>query len=146
MPTGMRPGDDRIEKIAYAKHILMESTNIEGSPDEMAVIDSILFRMWQMGWLPEVPEEFKAKKLEIRWEVKRIPWGTALIETDFYNGKKDDEWLVCERLDKDYDMELEIKARKRILKDSNPAWTVKSEDTMSMTMEKETGKETYENS
>lgn len=44
-------GDDRFEVIAEAKKDLLESTNIEMSPDEMAVIDNFLFRCWQMGWL-----------------------------------------------------------------------------------------------
>ena len=44
-------GDDRFELIAKAKGALMERTNIEMRPDEMAAVDSILFRCWQMGWL-----------------------------------------------------------------------------------------------
>lgn len=44
-------GDNRFEVIAEAKKDLLESTNIEMVPDEMAVIDNILFRCWQMGWL-----------------------------------------------------------------------------------------------
>lgn len=44
-------GDNRFEIIARAKKALLEKTNIEGSPEEMAVIDNFLFRCWQMGWL-----------------------------------------------------------------------------------------------
>ena len=44
-------GDNRFEIIAETKRQLLEYTNIETSPDEMAVIDSFLFRCWQMGWL-----------------------------------------------------------------------------------------------
>ena len=44
-------GDDRFEIIKRAKKDLIENTNIEMCPDEMAVIDNILFRCWQMGWL-----------------------------------------------------------------------------------------------
>lgn len=47
--------DNRFEVIAAYKKKLIESTNIETSPDEMAVIDNVLFRFWQMGWLPPVP-------------------------------------------------------------------------------------------
>ena len=43
--------DNRFELIAKYKAELIESTNIGTSADEMAVIDNILFRMWQMGWL-----------------------------------------------------------------------------------------------
>lgn len=44
-------GDNRFEIISKAKEALLESTNIEESPKEMAVLDDILFRCWQMGWL-----------------------------------------------------------------------------------------------
>ena len=47
--------DNRFEIIAAYKKKLIEGTNIESSPDEMAVIDNILFRFWQMGWLPSIP-------------------------------------------------------------------------------------------
>lgn len=43
--------DNRFEVIGRAKEHLLEATNIETSPDEMAVLDSFLFRCWQMGWL-----------------------------------------------------------------------------------------------
>lgn len=44
-------GDDRFEIIKKAKEDLIRSTNIETSEDEMKVMDSFLFRCWQMGWL-----------------------------------------------------------------------------------------------
>ena len=44
-------GDNRFEIIAKAKKNLLESTNIHTSEDEMKVLDSFLFRCWQMGWL-----------------------------------------------------------------------------------------------
>lgn len=47
--------DNRFEIIAAYKKKLIERTNIQGSPEEMVVIDSILFRFWQMGWLPPIP-------------------------------------------------------------------------------------------
>ena len=43
--------DDRFEIIERYKKELIEATNISTSPDEMAVLDDILFRFWQMGWL-----------------------------------------------------------------------------------------------
>ena len=46
--------DNRFEVIAEARRRLIAGTNIEGSPDEMAVLDNMLFRMWQMGWLKDV--------------------------------------------------------------------------------------------
>ena len=45
--------DNRFEIIADYKRKLIEETNIETRPEEMAVLDSILFRFWQMGWLTE---------------------------------------------------------------------------------------------
>jgi len=45
-------GDNRFEIIDNAKKELLRCTNIDSSPNEMAVLDSILFRMWQMKWLP----------------------------------------------------------------------------------------------
>ena len=44
-------GDNRFEVIEEAKVDLIESTNISSSQDEMQVLDIILFRAWQMGWL-----------------------------------------------------------------------------------------------
>lgn len=44
-------GDNRFEIISKAKEALLESTNIEESPKEMAVLDDFPFRCWQMGWL-----------------------------------------------------------------------------------------------
>ena len=44
-------GDNRFEIIEKAKQDLLKSTNIQTSEDEMQVIDNILFRCWQMGWL-----------------------------------------------------------------------------------------------
>lgn len=48
--------DGRFEMIKACKKRLMEATNIETRPEEMAVIDSILFRFWQMKWLPQQRE------------------------------------------------------------------------------------------
>lgn len=47
-------GDNRFKVIEKAKEALLESTNIESSPEEMAVLDSFLFRCWQMGWLTKI--------------------------------------------------------------------------------------------
>ena len=44
-------GDNRFEIIENAKKDILEATNINISPDEMWVLDSFLFRCWQMGWL-----------------------------------------------------------------------------------------------
>lgn len=49
--------DNRFEIIAKAKEALLDSTNIESSPDEMACLDSFLFRCWQMGWLDKYEKD-----------------------------------------------------------------------------------------
>lgn len=46
--------DNRFELIEKYKKELIDATNIETAPDEMAVLDDILFRFWQMGWLDSV--------------------------------------------------------------------------------------------
>ena len=46
-------GDNRFEVIKKAKDHLIKATNIEGSPAEMDVLDSFLYRAWQMGWLKQ---------------------------------------------------------------------------------------------
>lgn len=62
--------DDRFDIIDNAKKILLNSTNIDSSSDDVAVLDDILFRMWQMGWLPEIndkvnhPNHYKTGKYE----------------------------------------------------------------------------------
>ena len=66
--SGSAPNDNRFELIEAAKKRLIEATNIESSPDEMKVLDSILFRMWQMGWLPgsKIKESTRNVLLEMR--------------------------------------------------------------------------------
>lgn len=49
-------GDNRFKVIEKAKEAILESTNIESSPEEMAVLDNFLFRCWQMGWLKKYEE------------------------------------------------------------------------------------------
>lgn len=49
--------DNRFEIIGKAKKALLDSTNIEQSPDEMKVLNDFLFRCWQMGWLDKYENE-----------------------------------------------------------------------------------------
>lgn len=62
--TGVVCNDNRFILLKKYKNKLIESTNIETANDEMAVIDSILFRFWQMGWLDKL-ENFDRQKAEI---------------------------------------------------------------------------------
>ena len=63
-------GDNRFEIIAKAKKNLLESTNIHTSEDEMKVLDSYLFRCWQMGWLE-------------RYDKPKEPLDIPTMSTDF---------------------------------------------------------------
>ena len=65
-------GDNRFKLIEKYKNKLIESTNIETAKDEMAVIDSILFRFWQMGWLDKL-ENSDQQKEEIK-KLERIEY------------------------------------------------------------------------
>ena len=57
--------DNRFELIDKYKQQLIESTNIEDSPDEMKVLDTVLFRFYQLGWLEKLDK--------IRGEDKWVP-------------------------------------------------------------------------
>ena len=46
--------DNRFEIVEKFKKRLIKETNIKSCPDEMAVIDDILFRFWQLGWLDKI--------------------------------------------------------------------------------------------
>lgn len=49
--------DNRFDLIGEFKDKLVKGTNIETSPEEMAVLDNILFRIWQMGWLDKLKSQ-----------------------------------------------------------------------------------------
>ena len=72
-------GDNRFEIIEKYKQKLIESTNIETAKDEMAVIDSILFRCWQMGWLENL-EEFDRLKAQNKEFDEKIIMQLGLID------------------------------------------------------------------
>lgn len=63
-------GDNRFEIIQKAKEDLLASTNIDSSPDEVAVLDNILFRAWQMGWLDNYEPDYKARMKKEYWQLK----------------------------------------------------------------------------
>lgn len=46
--------DNRFEIVEKFKKKLIEKTNIKSCPDEMGVIDDILFRFWLLGWLDKI--------------------------------------------------------------------------------------------
>ena len=62
---------DNIKIISKAKEALIESTNIEESPKEMAVLNDFLFRCWQMGWLDKYDKN-KADKQPTAYDIDKI--------------------------------------------------------------------------
>lgn len=50
-------GDNRFLIIERAKKDIINRTNIETSKDEIKVLDTFLFRCWQMGWLDKYAEQ-----------------------------------------------------------------------------------------
>ena len=81
--------DNRFDLIEKYKKNLIEATNIETSTEEMKVLDSILFRFWQMGWLeklelpsaqPEQDREFI--KLTVRNSNGRPYYSIIYLEVD----------------------------------------------------------------
>ena len=79
--------DGRFDLIERFKRDLVEATNIETSPEEMAVLDSILFRMWQMGWLDKL-----AASQWRRVEDNPPKPGCYLTASPFFHGD-DYSWL-----------------------------------------------------
>lgn len=72
-------GDDRFELIEEAKRRLLESTNIEDRPKEVAVLDSMLFRLWQMGWLDHLREDNGAEACEWCKDGKTFDKQTVMV-------------------------------------------------------------------
>ncbi len=62
--------DNRMEIIKRAKDAMISGTNIQSSPDEMAVLDNILFRAWQMGWLNQYEPDYKQRMKNEYWQLK----------------------------------------------------------------------------
>lgn len=63
-------GDNRFEIIKRAKEDLIQATNIASSPDEMQVLDNLLFRAWQMGWLDRYEPDYKERMKKEYWQLK----------------------------------------------------------------------------
>jgi len=64
--------DNRFELIEKAKQRLIKATNIETSPEEMRVLDSMLFRFWQMGWLENNNENYETLKERLENKQKQL--------------------------------------------------------------------------
>ena len=55
--------DNRFEMIEKYLELLKQGTNIETSQEEMKVIENILFRFWQMGWLDKIEEAERRNRM-----------------------------------------------------------------------------------
>ncbi len=70
--------DNRFEIIERAKEDIIKNTNIETSNDEMKVLNSFLFRCWQMGWLMKYDDEehnnTRIEQLEDELETMRMQY------------------------------------------------------------------------
>ncbi len=89
----MQCGDNRFEIIEKAKKHLINATNIKDSPEEMEVIDSILFRCWQMGWLDKYNNK-PGEALEYLEHIKKDDFNMILTTyppLPAYNGITKDE-------------------------------------------------------
>ena len=83
----------QFEIIAKAKQALLDSTNIETSPEEMAVLDNFLFRCWQMGWLDDYDDSkdfIEVGKAYPRKELGKY----GLTEWEDEHGQR---WVMVER-------------------------------------------------
>lgn len=107
--------DNRFELIEKYKNELIENTNINTSEKEMEVIESILFRFWQMGWLKRwtpVTEGLPKKKgfyLVTRKNPKgfvtKASYDPSRVERGVYNspwGNGDSDILAWMELPKPY--------------------------------------------
>ena len=86
--------DNRFEVIAKAKAALLDSTNIESSPEEMAVLNNFLFRCWQMGWLDRYAEPKDEPQTEL---VNDSPILVKDLVDDEFN-PYDEECMRCRHL------------------------------------------------
>lgn len=98
--------DNRFEIIKKAKDELLFSTNIDTAEDEMKVIDSFLFRCWQMGWLE-------------KYDKPREPLDIPTMTTEFVK----EHGLPCPN---NYEFRDEngnvIQAKKIVLEKKKPEW------------------------
>ena len=74
--------DNRFVIIDRAKEDLIKSTNIESSHEEMKVIDNILFRDWQMGWLDRYKDLALDEAKEFNDMLERAFTETPIIEAE----------------------------------------------------------------
>lgn len=91
-------GDNRFELIEKYKQKLIKATNIEDSPEEMAVIDNILFRCWQIGWIEALDLLEKQEQAEAKITFADIETATKQLEEMEMNTHK--LQAMCDLYDK----------------------------------------------
>ena len=114
-------GDNRFEIIAKAKAHLLDATNIDTSEDEMKVLDSFLFRCWQMGWLDRY-ERKDESKTQMKTQNSNLTFEKRTMR-DCYNCKRyetEGECVEChyepkDECAKEYE-ELGLKELKELIK------------------------------
>ena len=85
--------DNRFQLIEKYKTEIVAATNIEDCKDEMNVIDSILFRFWQIGWLD------KLEKPSVQQGVNCYLEGPCPYQNENIDVKDEEQWILCsERL------------------------------------------------
>ena len=83
--------DSRFELIKKYKQRLLDATNIDDSPEEMAVIDNILFRFWQMGWLAKL--ELFGNSEQLNDTISRAAVVDEIDGVDWYHINKNGEMV-----------------------------------------------------
>lgn len=61
-------GDNRFELIKKYKQYIIDKTDILNSPDELKVLDTILLRLWELGFLNNLELLSKLKKAYAKFE------------------------------------------------------------------------------
>jgi len=104
--------DGRFELIEKYKLMLMESTNISDSEDELKVLDTILFRFWQMGWLDKLEQQTAQQWIPCsEMEPKESGYylcthgGSGFVGLDYYTTQEQAEELFADPEDEYLDLE-----------------------------------------
>lgn len=102
-------GDDRFEIINETKEYIINATNIDTSPEEMAVLDSICFRLWQLGLtkrnkdkLKELTHHPTLSECIKEWNEKGFDVDVYAVEIVIYKPSsvdKEDEIEISIRID-----------------------------------------------
>lgn len=91
-------GDNRFEIIAEVKKRLIEGTNIESHPEELAQVDNILFRLWQLDYLNEDNKchDLRKNPQDLPKDRRKVLCYISTVlepQIGFYD-KKNDRWYI----------------------------------------------------